>query len=147
MFAGTSGPVNTPRFVFLDPRGPRFYIDWERIAREVVGVLRLEAGKNPLDRDLWQLIGELSTRSDDFRTWWGAHDVHVYLNGVKRLRHPVVGDLELAHERMDLPGDPGLTIVTYSAEPGSASEDGLKLLSSWSATPANTATPQVNAEN
>lgn len=99
-------------------------------------MLRVEAGKNPFDRDLWQLIGELSTRSDDFRTWWGAHDVHVYLNGVKRLRHRVVGDLELAHERMDLPSDPGLTIVTFSAEPGSASEDGLKLLSSWSATPA-----------
>jgi hypothetical protein len=112
-----------------------------------VGALRVEAGKNPLDRDLRQLIGELSTRSDDFRTWWGAHDVHAYLNGVKRLCHPVVGDLELAHERMDLPSDTGLTIVTFSAEPGSASEDGLKLLSSWSATAQNTETPQVNAEN
>lgn len=134
MFAGAVGPVNTIRFTFLDPRATRFYIDWERIARDSVGALRVEVGRNLHDRELSNLVGELATRSDAFRTLWADHDVHVYLGGTKRLRHPDVGELELAHEVMELPGDDGLTMCTYSADPGSASADGLKLLESWFAT-------------
>jgi MmyB-like transcription regulator ligand binding domain len=122
------------RFTFLDPRATRFYVDWERIARDSVGALRVEVGKNMHDRELSNLVGELATRSDAFRTLWADHDVHVYLNGTKRIRHPDISELALAHEVMELPGDDGLTMCTYSAEPGSASADGLRLLESWSAT-------------
>ncbi|MEU6911798.1 helix-turn-helix transcriptional regulator [Streptomyces olindensis] len=127
-------PVNPCRFVFLDPRAQVFYRDWERVARDGVGVLRVAAAKNPYDRELHDLIGELSTRSDVFRTLWGAHDVHVYTEGTKRFRHPVVGDLELVHESLGLPGDDGLSITVYSADPGTPAADALKLLASWTAT-------------
>ncbi|MFC9912879.1 helix-turn-helix transcriptional regulator [Streptomyces sp. NPDC059862] len=127
-------PANPCRFVFLDPRATLFYRDWERVARDGVGVLRVEAARNPYDRELQDLIGELSTRSDTFRTLWGAHDVHVYTEGTKRFRHPVVGDLELVHESLDLPGDDGLSITVYSADPGTPTADALQLLASWAAT-------------
>ncbi|CAL9279428.1 helix-turn-helix transcriptional regulator [Streptomyces sp. SudanB52_2052] len=127
-------PVNPCRFVFLDPRAQVFYRDWERVAHDGVGVLRVEAAKNPYDRELSNFIGELSTRSDAFRTLWGAHDVHVYTEGTKRFRHPVVGDLELVHESLDLPGDEGLAITVYSADPDTPAADALKLLASWAAT-------------
>ncbi|MER8002131.1 helix-turn-helix transcriptional regulator [Streptomyces sp. NPDC095613] len=128
-----SEPVNTCRFVFLDPRATRLYPDWERVAREGVGVLRVEVAKNPYDRELSNLIGELSTRSDAFRTMWGAHDVHVFTAGTKRFLHPAVGEMELVHESLDLPCDDGLSITVYSADPGTPAADGLKLLASWAA--------------
>jgi hypothetical protein len=128
------GPVNTCRFVFLDPRATRFYPDWERVARDGVGVLRVEVAKNPYDRELSNLVGELSTRSDAFRTMWGAHDVHVFTEGTKRFHHPVVGEMELVHESLDLPGDEGLSITVYSTDPGTPAADALQLLASWAAT-------------
>ncbi|GAA4836483.1 helix-turn-helix transcriptional regulator [Saccharopolyspora rosea] len=127
-------PVNPCRFTFLDPRATRFYPDWERVARDGVGVLRVEAAKNPYDRELHNLIGELSTRSDAFRTMWGAHDVHVYTGGTKRFDHPAVGELELFHESLDLPGDEGLSITVYNAAPDTPAADALTLLASWAAT-------------
>jgi len=136
MYADPTCHANSARFSFLTAAGQRFYLDWERVSRNVVGSLRLEAAKNPYDRELSNLIGELSTRSDAFRILWGAHDVHVFREGLKRLRHPVVGDLELEHETMLLPDESGLQVAMYSAPPGSASEDALKLLASWSATMA-----------
>ena len=131
-------PPNGARFAFLDPAAVDFYPDWERIAKDIVGHLRSEAGRNPYDRDLSDLIGELSTRSEVFRTQWAAHNVRFHISGVKRIHHPVVGDLELSYEAMQLPADPGLTMVVYSAEPGSASQQALDLLASWTATPAGT---------
>ncbi|MEV4112525.1 helix-turn-helix transcriptional regulator [Nonomuraea sp. NPDC049695] len=127
-------PANPCRFVFLDPRARTFYPEWERVARDGVGVLRVEAAKNPYDRDLSNLIGELCTRSDAFRTLWGAHNVHVYTRGTKRFHHPVVGAMELMHESLDLPGDEGLSITVYSADPGTPAADALQLLASWAAT-------------
>ncbi|WP_433174454.1 helix-turn-helix transcriptional regulator [Actinoallomurus sp. CA-150999] len=111
-------PANPCRFVFLDPRAPRLYLDWERVARNGVGVLRVETAKNPYDRELCNLIGELSARSDAFRTMWAEQDVHVYTRGTKRFLHPVVGEMALVHETLDLPGDDGLSITVYNAEPG-----------------------------
>ncbi|MCT9138965.1 helix-turn-helix transcriptional regulator [Streptomyces violarus] len=126
-------PANTCRFVFLDPRATRLYPDWERVARDGVGVLRVEVAKNPYDRELSNLIGELSTRSDAFRTMWGAHDVHVFTEGTKRFHHPAVGEMELVHESLDLPGEPGLSITVYGADPGTPAADALTLLASWAA--------------
>jgi transcriptional regulator with XRE-family HTH domain len=134
-FASATQPPNTARFVFLDPCATTFYVDWERVANDVVAVLRAEAGRDPYDRELSDLVGELSTRSELFRTLWAAHNVRRHDTGVKRFRHPVVGELELAYEAMELAADPGLTMFVYTAEPGSKSEETLNLLASWTATP------------
>jgi MmyB-like transcription regulator ligand binding domain len=134
MFAAPVRPANSARFAFLDPRATDFYLDWERIANDVVAVLRSEAGRDPYDRDLSDLVGELSTQSEAFRTRWAAHNVRFHDTGVKHLHHPVVGDLSLTFERMELSADPGMTIFAYTAEPGSRSEEALSLLASWTAT-------------
>ena len=132
-------PPNSARFLFLDPRARAFYPDWETVAHDVVAALRGEAGRNPYDRALTDLIGLLSTRSDEFRVLWAGHDVRFHRSGTKRLRHPLVGELTLAYESLDLRADAGLTIVTYSAEPGSTSEAALRELERWSATRAKLA--------
>ena len=135
------GPAREHRPLRL-PRPARrdFYLDWERAASDTVGVLRSAAGRDPYDRDLSDLVGELSTQSEAFRTHWAAHNVRFHHNGVKHFHHPVVGELSLNFDRLDLAADPGLTIFTYTAEPGSRSEEALKLLGSWAVTD-----PQVNA--
>jgi MmyB-like transcription regulator ligand binding domain len=104
-----------------------------------------EAGRDPYDKDLSDLVGELSTRSDAFRTLWAAHNVRLHRTGIKRVHHPVVGDLQLNYEVLELPADTGLTRLTYGAEPGSASKDGLDLLASWDATLAQSA-PETAGE-
>jgi transcriptional regulator with XRE-family HTH domain len=127
-------PVNHARFVFLSPRAPDFYRDWDRAANDTVAILRTEAGRNPYDRDLSDLVGELSTRSEEFRTRWAAHNVRIHRTGGKDLHHPVVGDLSLTYEMLDVSADSGLAILTYTAEPGSKSAEALDLLASWTAT-------------
>jgi len=135
MYVDPTRPVNSARFVFLDRRSTSFYLDWDSAATDIVAALRSEAGRNPYDRALSDLVGELSTRSDEFRTRWAAHNVRFHRSGVKHLHHPIVGDLHLDFERMDLPADDGLTIIINTAEPGSKSAEALNLLASWTATP------------
>jgi MmyB-like transcription regulator ligand binding domain len=125
----------------LDPAAHEFYVDWERAAKDLVAHLRSEAGRNPYDRGLSDLVGELSTRSPEFRTWWAAHNVRYHRTGTKRLRHPLVGELQLDYEVMDVSADEGLTIAVYSAEPGSRSAEALDLLASWTATPEHASAP------
>ncbi len=134
MFSDPRRPANTARFVFLDPRAPAFYLDWEQVSSDSVAILRSEAGRNPYDRDLSDLVGELSTQSELFRTRWAAHNVRYHDTGTKRFHHPVVGDLTLTYENMTLVGDSGLTMFAYTAEAGSKSEEALNLLASWTAT-------------
>jgi transcriptional regulator with XRE-family HTH domain len=134
LYASPARPVNNARFVFLDPRAETFYADWERVDGECVAILRWAAGRDPDDRDLSDLVGELATNSAVFRARWAAHGVRFHNTGVKRFHHPVVGDLSLSYNRLDLPADDGLTIFTYAAEPASRSEEALKLLGSWAAT-------------
>jgi transcriptional regulator with XRE-family HTH domain len=122
------------RFVFLSPRAPDFYRDWDRAANDTVAILRTEAGRDPYDRDLSDLVGELSTQSEEFRTRWAAHNVRIHRTGGKDLHHPVVGDLSLTYEMLEVAADSGLAIVTYTAEPGSRSAEALDLLASWTAT-------------
>jgi len=141
VFDSLEQPANSARFTFLDPAAQDFYVDWARTARDLVGHLRSEAGRNPYDKDLANLIGELSTRSDPFRGWWAAHNVRYHLTGIKRVHHPVVGELELSYEVMDLTADNGLNVLAYSAEPGSRSEQALDLLASWTATPVERPVP------
>ncbi|MBD0024215.1 helix-turn-helix domain-containing protein [Gordonia pseudamarae] len=130
LFTSSVQPPNTARFVFLDPRGRDYYPQWEVIGQQMVASLRAEAGRHPFDRPLTDLIGELSTRSDEFRRWWGAHEVFTHGAGSKRIHHPDVGDLELNYEPMELTADAGLTMIVYSAEPGSPTADALALLAS-----------------
>jgi transcriptional regulator with XRE-family HTH domain len=135
MFAGSPAlPVNTMRFTFLDPQAQAFYPEWAQIARSAVGALHIAAAQHPNDQQLMSLIGELSMRSDNFRTWWASQDVFMHRHGVKRFRHPGIGELELTYEGLELSGERDLTIVTYSAEPGTPSDDGLHLLATWAAT-------------
>jgi transcriptional regulator with XRE-family HTH domain len=127
-------PANSARYLFLDPRARSYYIDWETVAHDVVAALHGEAGRHPYDRALSELIGLLSTRSEEFRVLWASHDVRFHRTGTKRFRHPLVGELTLAYESLALVADPGLTLVTYSADPGSSSEAAFAELARWSAT-------------
>jgi transcriptional regulator with XRE-family HTH domain len=126
-------PVNHARFTFLDPRAGDFWSDWERAADDGVAQLRTEAGRDPYNRALTDLVGELSTRSEAFRVRWAAHDVRLHRTGVKHFHHPVVGHLDLNFEVMELPADPGLTLIAFTAPTGSADDDALKLLAGWAA--------------
>jgi transcriptional regulator with XRE-family HTH domain len=134
LYATPARPVNTARFVFLDPRAEASYGDWDRVATETVAILRSAAGRDPHNRDLSDLVGELATQSEPFRVRWAAHNVRFHNSGVKHFNHPVVGELHLSFNRLELAADPGLTLFTYTAEPGSRSEEALKLLGSWAAT-------------
>jgi MmyB-like transcription regulator ligand binding domain len=134
MFEGAVQPPNTARITFLDPRATDLYVDWERVANEVVAILRSRAGRDPYDRDLSDLVGELSTQSEIFRKLWASHNVRFHDTGAKKFRHPVVGELSLTFETMELSADTGLTMFAFTAEPGSKSEEGLNLLASWAAT-------------
>ena len=139
LFDSREQPPNSARFTFLDPAAQEFFLDWEKVAKDLVAALRSVAGRNPYDRGLTDLVGELSTRSEPFRTWWAAHNVRYHQTGTKRLHHPVVGDLELSYEAMELSADAGLRLAVFTAEPGSRSEDTLNLLASWAATPGQLA--------
>lgn len=134
VYASPGNQANLARFNFLDPASHRFYPDWDQAADIAVAILRTEAGRNPHDKDLHDLVGELSTRSDEFRTRWGAHNVRHHGTGTKRFHHAAVGELTLAFEGLDMAAEPGLTLTIYTAEPGSPSEEGLRLLASWAAT-------------
>jgi transcriptional regulator with XRE-family HTH domain len=134
MYRDPRRPVNHSRFIFLDPAATTVYPDWERAADINVAILRTESGRFPRDQQLAQLIGELSMRSDAFRTRWAAHNVRRHITGTKVFDHPAVGELQLSYETMALPGDPGLTLTVYTAVPDPAAEDGLRLLGTWAAT-------------
>jgi transcriptional regulator with XRE-family HTH domain len=134
VFFTQPGAPNMARFIFLSPQAHDFFDDWNSIAHDAVAILRSEAGRDPYDRRLSDLIGELSTRSDEFRVRWAAHNVKFHRTGAKKLHHPVVGDLTLAYEALELSADRGQRILVYTAEPGSTSDDALKLLATWSAT-------------
>jgi transcriptional regulator with XRE-family HTH domain len=131
---GRRQPANWARFVFLNPEARGFFGDWDRAAKDCVAILRSEAGRHPHDRELTDLVGELATQSEAFRTIWAAHNVRLHTKGVKRFNHPVVGELELSFNRLEVAADPGLMIVAYTAEPGSRSAEAFGLLASWVAT-------------
>jgi len=130
---GDADGFNLARYLFLDDRSREFYQDWTTVARDSVATLRAEAGRNPYDRGLSDLVGELSTRSEEFGTWCATHNVKLHRSATKQMRHGIVGDLELTGEALTLPGDPGLTIITYTVEPASPSAAALDFLASWAA--------------
>jgi transcriptional regulator with XRE-family HTH domain len=127
-------PANNARFVYLDPTARRFFADWDRAADDIAAMLRSEAGSNPHDKQLIELIGELSTCSEEFRSRWAAHNVRFHRTGRKTIRHPVAGTLDLDFEAMEFPAHPGLTLLAYTAAAGTPTADSLKMLASWAAT-------------
>jgi transcriptional regulator with XRE-family HTH domain len=135
LFDGQERP-NFARFVFLDARAREFYLEWDSVARDVVAALRSTVGRKPSDRALSDLVGELSTRSEEFRREWARHDVRFHNSGVKRLRHSQVGDIELRYEGLDVASDSDLTIYVYTADPGTRSAEALVLLGTLAATAA-----------
>jgi transcriptional regulator with XRE-family HTH domain len=134
LYAHPGSRPNFARFTFLDSAARRFYPDWDFFAEISVAMLRTAAGRDPHDKSLHDLVGELSTRSDEFRRLWSSHNVRIHGSGVKHFRHHAVGDLTLAYESLDLVAEPGLGLTVYAAEPGSSSEQALALLASWAAT-------------
>ena len=127
-------PPNLARFTFLDERGRDFHADWDSAADVVVSILRTEAGRDPHNKELHDLVGELSTRSQEFRRRWSSHNVRHHGAGLKIFRHPIVGEITIAYEGLEMAAEPGLTLTIYSAEPGSPSEQAMRLLASWAAT-------------
>jgi transcriptional regulator with XRE-family HTH domain len=134
MYRGPARPANHSRFIFLDPSARDFYPDWNLAANTNVAILRTQSGRNPFDKRLADLVGELSMRSDEFRTRWAAHNVRRHYAGTKMFNHPAVGELQLAYEAMELAEDPGFTLTVFPAVPGSPSDERLRLLASWAAT-------------
>lgn len=126
-----SDQPNSARFLFLDPASSEFFVDYDKVLGDCVAFLRTEAGRDPFDKDLQDLIGELSTRSDRFRQLWAAHDVRYHRTGTKRFHHPLVGELSLDFEAFELPGDEGQRLNVYTAPPDSPAEEALGLLASW----------------
>ncbi|WP_129337311.1 helix-turn-helix domain-containing protein [Cellulomonas endophytica] len=135
LFDDPARPVNTARFRFLNPRAVDYYLDWDQTAADTVASLRSRAGKNPYDKALTDLIGELCTRSTEFAARWAEHDVRHHRTGRKRVHHPVVGELTLSYEALELPSDEGLVLYIFTAEPESLDERALNLLASWASTP------------
>ena len=131
---------NLARFQFLDPASRDFYPDWDLFAEMCVGIMRAEAGRDPHDRGLQDLVGELSTQSEVFRRLWADHNVRTHGAGTKRFIHPVVGELTLAYEELAITAEPGLVLMLYTAEPGSSSAQSLRLLASWAAASQTPAT-------
>ena len=137
--SSVDGPPNFGRYTFLDSDSHRFYPNWDLAADTCVAILRTEAGRDPHDKGLHDLVGELSTRSEDFRRRWSSHNVRLHGAGTKHFHHHVVGDLTLAYESLDMVAEPGLTLTIYAAEPSSPTADALALLASWAATHADVA--------
>ncbi|OBH12079.1 transcriptional regulator [Mycobacterium sp. E1747] len=134
-------PANTARFVYLHPEAAReFFVDYDQIVRDAAAKLRMEAGRNPHDEELIALVGELSTCSGRFRQRWASQDVRLHRSGRKRLHHPIVGQLDLDVESMELTAEPGLHLTVYTAPAGTPTADNLALLASWAASQQTVAT-------
>jgi transcriptional regulator with XRE-family HTH domain len=142
IFANPIRPANQARFLFLDPQASGFWRDWAINADDAVALLRASAGRDPYDRRLTDLVGELATRSEDFRVRWASHNVRSYVTGAKRIHHPLVGDLELPFETSPVGAEPGQHLLMYTAEPDTRSHEALKILASWT-TPAQQHDPST----
>jgi transcriptional regulator with XRE-family HTH domain len=126
---------NYVRLMFTDPAFRALHADWEHDARTVVASLRMEAARYPDAPELAVLVGELSVRDADFRTWWATHQVTGGGYGTKRYRHPLIGDLTLDCDTWDSPDGSGQRLMVLTAEPGTPSHERLRILASWNAEP------------
>lgn len=142
-FAALPAPErNLIRLTFLDDAYRSLYTDWPRAARECVAVLRMEAGRSPDDLALTALIGELTVRDADFRTWWASHRVRGPRQLTKTYRHPVIGTVTL-DVQFSVDTQPDQQLVAYTPPSDSPSQESLRFLLQWSA--AQPATPRNEA--
>jgi MmyB-like transcription regulator ligand binding domain/Helix-turn-helix domain len=142
-------PLNLARFMFLDPRSKDFFLEWDAVADDLAAALRVEAGRNPRDRALNALIGDLATGSDEFSVRWARHNVRFHRTARKTLHNPLVGEIELTGDSLELPGE-GLTLIAYTAEPGSHAQEQLAFLTIWNTTqpaPAGRASSDLTHRN
>lgn len=130
---------NLARYIFLDPRSRDFFGDWDLACSLTAAMLRYTTGRDPLDGDITTLIGELSTLSPDFRSHWAARDVHEHRHGRKSFHHPEVGELEADYDVLDVPGEPGLSLTTYTAPDRTATAEKFAMLASWAASGTDSA--------
>lgn len=135
-------PLNLARFMFLDPRSRDFFVDWETLADDFAAAMRAESGRSPRDRALNHLIGDLAAGSNEFSTRWARHNVRFHRTARKTMHNPLVGDIELTGDALELPGE-GLTLIAYTAEAGSHAQDQLDFLASWSTTNSSTSEPSA----
>jgi transcriptional regulator with XRE-family HTH domain len=122
---------NTARWMFLNPRARVVYRDWAEIAADIVALLRAAPASPALSR----LVGDLSTGSAEFATMWANFKISEHRYGVKRFFHEAVGEMRLNWQTLQVADDNGQSIVVYSADTGSPSEEKLRLLASWTASP------------
>ena len=144
--AETIRPPNVARFTFLNPKAKDFFIDWNGAANDVVSGLRIEAGRHPYDKPLSDLVGELSTRSEDFRVRWASHNVRHHTSGTKKMVHPVIGEIELSYQALALPGDVGMNLNVFTAAPDSPAHEALRFLASWADAHPPAADPSHTAQ-
>lgn len=130
---GRADLPNIARFQLLDPHARQFFPEWDEAVRTTVEILRMSAGRYPFDRRLQDLIGELTTRSDEFARAWADHDVRLHSRGVKSVHHPEVGEIELWFEALRFDGDDDLSLTVYTTEPGSPSADRFRILGALAA--------------
>ncbi|CAN7343845.1 helix-turn-helix transcriptional regulator [Arthrobacter sp. LjRoot78] len=138
----TTLPLNLARFMFLDPRSRDFFVDWETLADDFAAAMRAESGRSPRDRVLNHLIGDLAAGSIEFSTRWARHNVRFHRTARKTMHNPLVGDIELTGDALELPGE-GLTLIAYTAEAGSHAQDQLDFLASWSTSNSSTNEPSA----
>jgi hypothetical protein len=128
------GRPNTARFLFLDESTARgLFPEWDRVAGDTVAMLRIEAGRHPDDPQLIELIGQLCTRSAEFRTRWAANDVRAHGGGTKKFRHPLIGGVTLPFENLYVDGSSGQVLTVFTPRPGTTEADAIRLLASWNA--------------
>lgn len=128
------GRTNSARFLFLDePRARDLFPEWDRITADTVAMLRIEAGRHPDDPDLTELIGQLATRSTEFRTRWATNDVRIHRAGTKTFRHPLIGEITLPYETLRIDAASSQILSVYTPQPGSPEADAIRLLASWNA--------------
>lgn len=133
LFARAGATPNLARFIFFDAAAGRVFPEWDIAADDAVSLLQGEAARSPDSPAVTRLVGELTNRSEDFRSRWAAHNVKAHRHGVKRFRHADVGELVLRYNMLDI-GTGGLSLFGYTAEPHSRSEEALRLLASWAVT-------------
>jgi hypothetical protein len=128
---GSQDRFNYALWLFLDPRAHEFHRDFDAAKHNVVALLHAATAKDPYDQGLIDVIGRLSTQSEEFRNYWASHDIFRYRRGAKLLTHSQMGDLEFGYESFELPTDPGLVMLVYTVEPGSPTAEAMQILSSW----------------
>jgi len=130
---GSKDQYNYAHYLFLNPEAADFHRDFDTAKHNVVALLHAATARDPHDSELINIVGTLSTQSDEFRTSWADHDVFRYRSGAKLLTHSIVGDLEFGYESFELSTDPGLVMLVYTVEPGSPTAEAMSILGSWTA--------------